>query len=119
MIVAPDEIAWEPITEWEVASALNRAKKNTVSGRDGLPTLVWRELWSYMSTRITQIFSASVRLGYFPTQWKTAKIVVLRKPGKDDYTISKAYRPISLLNTLEKLLEAVMARRLLYYVETY
>ena len=119
MIVAPEEIAWEPITEWEVASALNRAKKNTAPGRDGLPTLVWRELWPYVSTRITQVFSASVRLAYFPTQWKTAKIVVLRKPGKDDYTTPKAYRPISLLNTLGKLLEAVMARRLSYYAETY
>jgi hypothetical protein len=30
-----------------------------------------------------------------------------------------AYRPICLLNTLGKLLEAVMARRLAYYAETH
>ena len=119
MVVAPEEISWEPITEQEVAGALNRAKKNTAPGQDGLPTLVWRELWPFVSTRITQIFSASVSLGYYPAQWKTAKIVVLRKPGKDDYTTPKAYRPISLLNTLGKLLEAVMARRLSYYAESY
>ena len=46
-------------------------------------------------------------------------IVVLRKPGKGDYTVPGAYRPISLLNTLGKLLEAVMAKRLSYYVEKY
>jgi hypothetical protein len=51
-------------------------------------------------------------LGYHPKQWRNAKIVLLRKPGKPDYSIPDAYRPISLLNTLGKLLEAVVARRL-------
>jgi hypothetical protein len=46
-------------------------------------------------------------------------IVVLRKPGKPDYSAPGAYRPISLLNTLRKLLEAVIAKRLSYYAETY
>ena len=78
MIVAPNEIAWEPITKEEVASALHKAKKNTAPGQDGLPTVIWQELWPYVSTRIAQVFSASVSLGYYPTQWKTAKIVVLR-----------------------------------------
>ena len=31
----------------------------------------------------------------------------------------EAYRPISLLNTIDKVLEAVMARRRLYYVKIY
>ena len=58
-------------------------------------------------------------LGYYPNQWKQAWIVVLRNPGKSDYSAPGAYRPISLLNTLGKLLEAVMARRLLYWAEKY
>jgi hypothetical protein len=45
--------------------------------------------------------------------------VVLRKPGKPDYSLPGAYRPISLLNTLGKLLEAVMARRLSFFAEKY
>lgn len=58
-------------------------------------------------------------LGYYPNQWKQAWIVVLRKPGKPDYSAPGAYRPISLLNTLGKILEAVMARRLSYWAEKY
>ena len=119
MIVAEDEIPWEPITEQEIANALKKAKKSTAPGHDGLPTLVWYELWLYVSSYVTQIFSSSINLRYYPQQWKIAKIVVLRKPGKGDYTTPKAYRPISLLNTLGKLLEAVMARRLSYYAEHY
>jgi hypothetical protein len=44
---------------------------------------------------------------------------VLRKPGKPDYTVPGAYRPISLLNTLGKILEAVMARRLSIWAENH
>lgn len=44
---------------------------------------------------------------------------MLRKPGKPDYTAPGAYRPISLLNTLGKILKAVMAKRLLYWAELY
>ncbi|KAI3055668.1 hypothetical protein CBS147353_11278 [Aspergillus niger] len=65
------------------------------------------------------IFRRSVDLGYYPNHWKQARIVVLRKPGKSDYSAPGAYRPISLLNTLGKILEAVMARRLSYWAKKY
>jgi hypothetical protein len=45
--------------------------------------------------------------------------VTLRKPGKADYTVPKAFRPISLLPTISKGLEAVVAARLLNITETY
>lgn len=38
---------------------------------------------------------------------------------KDDYTQPNAYRPISLLTTLVKALEAVVATRILYLAEEY
>ncbi|KAG6980395.1 hypothetical protein BFJ68_g17223 [Fusarium oxysporum] len=41
------------------------------------------------------------------------------KPGKDDYEKAKAWRQISLLSTLGKILEAVVADRISYAVETY
>jgi hypothetical protein len=45
--------------------------------------------------------------------------VVLRKPDKDDYTVPKAYRPIALLSTIGKIMDAVLARRLSYLVEAH
>ncbi|OAQ63890.1 reverse transcriptase [Purpureocillium lilacinum] len=41
------------------------------------------------------------------------------KPDKDDYTAARAWRPISLLSTLGKVLEAVVAERVSYAVETH
>jgi hypothetical protein len=54
-----------------------------------------------------------------PKQWKVAKIIQLEKLNKDDYTLAKAWGPISLLLTLGKLLEAVVAERISFVVETY
>lgn len=45
--------------------------------------------------------------------------MVLQKLGKPDYSIPRAYRPISLLNTLRKLLEIVIARRLSYLAKKH
>ncbi|KAI3033203.1 hypothetical protein CBS76997_11321 [Aspergillus niger] len=114
-----EELPWEPITEQEIYRSLRAAKGTTAPGRDGIPTLVWKHLWMYLKETITTVFTKSVDLGYYPRQWKQARIVVLRKPGKPDYSAPGAYRPISLLNTLGKLLEAVMARRLSYWAERF
>ncbi len=65
------------------------------------------------------LFLTSIDLGIMPDQWKTTKIVPLRKPQKDDYTIPAAYRPISLLATLGKMLESLIAQGLAFLAEEY
>ena len=57
------------------------------------------------------ISNASLRLGHIPNYWKEAIIVLIPKPMKD-HTKCENYRPISLLNTLSKLLERVIINRL-------
>ena len=114
-----EEIPWHPITELEVHQSLKAAKGLTAPGEDGIITLVWKHLWLYLQKVITRIFTKSVELGHYPNQWKQAHIIVLRKPGKPNYTEPGAYQPISLLNTLGKILEAVMAWRLSYWAEAY
>ena len=44
---------------------------------------------------------------------------MLRKPGKPDYTDLKAYRLITLLNTLGKALKTVVTKRVRFLAETY
>ena len=93
--------------------ALKTTKGSTAPGEDDLPALVWKYLWQYLKQLITRTFTASVNLGHHPRRWRVAKMVVLRKPGKVDYSIPGAYHPISLLNTLGKL------RRLSHLAEEY
>lgn len=113
------ELTWQPITETEIQRCLGAAKGKKAPGPDGLPMLVWKKVWPGISHFVCQLFNSSVDLAHYPRDWKAATIVVLRKPGRPDYSTPAAYRPISLLNTLGKLLEAVMARRLSYWAEKH
>ena len=72
-----------------------------------------------VSSFLVRLHHASLELGHIPGKWKTVRIVTLRKPGKSDYTIPKAFRPISLIPTVSKGLEAVVAARLSYITEQY
>ena len=46
-----------------------------------------------------------IMLSFTPTLWKEARVIFIPKPGKDDYSKAKSFRPISLSNYLLKVLE--------------
>jgi hypothetical protein len=68
---------------------------------------------------VFELFQASLHEGVLPDQWRHAKIIPLKRMNKEDYTEAKAWRPISLLATLGKILESVIAERISHAVETY
>lgn len=113
------QLEHEPLTVMEVKRAIFRTKPDKAPGPDGLPARVWKELWPVLGDTIVSLFNASIDTGRLPTAWKTAKIIPLKKPGKGDYTIPKSFRPISLLCTLGKALEAVVAERISYLSEKH
>lgn len=112
-------IAMPKLTAEEIEGCLMKTKPWKASGEDGLPAGVWRQVWPVVRESVRRLFQTSLDSGILPRQWKIAKIVPLKKPNKDDYTRAKAWRPISLLSTLGKLLEAVVAERISFAVETH
>jgi hypothetical protein len=107
------------LTLEEIEEKVMAAKPWKAPGDDGLPAMVWRRLWPVVKYRVLALFDASIRDGIVPRQWRSAKIIPLKKQDKGDYTVAKAWRPISLLSTLGKIMEAVVAERISYAVETY
>jgi hypothetical protein len=103
----------------EIEQKVMAAKPWKAPGEDGLPAMVWRQLWPVVKDRVLLLFRTSLWDGELPTQWRNAKIVPLKKDGKDDYTKAKSWRPISLLSTLGKILEAVIAERISHAAETF
>jgi hypothetical protein len=65
---------------------------------------------------LAQIFNAAMLTGYFPAQWKVAKIILHLKPGKpSNEPIS--HRPINLLPILSKVYEKLLLHHLLPIIE--
>lgn len=59
-----------------------------------------------------------IKHGFHPQCWKESIDVVIKKFNKDDYSSSKSYRIVSLLNCLGKIAEKVIAERLAHFAET-
>jgi hypothetical protein len=107
------------LTVEEIQCCLLKTKPWRAVGEDGLPAGVWRQVWPAVGESVRRLFQTSLDTGTLPQQWRTATTIPLKKPNKDDYTQSKAWRPVSLLSTLGKLLETVVAERISFAVETH
>jgi hypothetical protein len=69
--------------------------------------------------RLYYIFSVILKLDLYYDLWKQFTMMVLQKPGKPRYNVPKAYRPIALLNTIAKLLLAIIAEQLMFCIEKH
>ena len=107
------------ITNREIEQAILTSHPNKAAGEDGLTFRILQHALKPMETWLGRIYNACLDLGYCPKHFRHSKTVVLRKPGKADYTQPKSYRPIALLSTLGKGLEKIIATRISYLVETH
>jgi ribonuclease HI len=115
----PPAIECPDITLREIERAVRKASPNKAPGTDGIPNIILHQTTGILLPHLHKLFNACLNVGYFPAHFREAITVVLRKPGKDDYTQPKSYRPIALLNTLGKALEAILATRLTYLADTH
>jgi hypothetical protein len=98
---------------FEIAWIVRHLKPRKAAGPDGIQNIILQHLPRSVLKFIAKIFNTSLALNYFPASWKVAKIIMLPKPGKD-HTSPLNYRPISLLNSLGKLFEKIILKRLTF-----
>ena len=103
---------WPELTVEEIKNAV--PNKSTAPGRDQLDWTIIKAAISVIPDFFYQAYSYLFTCGQHPSQWKQAIGIIIPKRNKKDYSAPKAYRPISLLPCLSKLLERIYANRLAY-----
>ena len=96
---------------YKVKKKIFSLKLWSAPGNNGITPLMLRHLSCENLTHLTNSFNHLLWLGHFSTCWKKAKVVPIPKPNKPG-TDPNSYRPISLLSTLGKLFEIIIATRL-------
>ena len=102
------------VTPEQVAGVINRARPWKAPGRDGIPMGFLKACGEPLHKVLASLAQASLKLEYFPRRFRDARVTVLRKPGKTTAQLQLAggWRPIALLNTVGKVIEAIVAGRI-------
>lgn len=101
-----------PVSAIELHRALGRMRLRSAPGPDGITVAMLRALVSSAPLPVLAMYNRCLAAGYFPPQWKCARVVaILKAPGRPADCVG-SYRPISLLSVFGKLLEKVLVRRL-------
>jgi ribonuclease HI len=106
----PDQaFNYVPISDDQIRRAINRLLPYKATHSNNVSNAVLKNCSDSLIPILGPLFRASLSLPYYPEQWRNSSIIVLRKPGKPNYRIPKAYRPIELLCSIGKVLSSVVA----------
>ena len=117
--VHPDPLHFPLITLDEITGAIGCMPGNKAPGKDTIPSHLLHCISQCIAKPLQCLYNACLRLHYCPQHSRESITVTLRKPGKSDYGQLKSYQPVVLLNTLGKVMESVIAKRLSFAVEKY
>jgi hypothetical protein len=96
----------------ELDAIINALSTNKAPGVDGIKGNVVKLAHKWVGPSLLKIYNACWRLGYFPTAWKTGRLVILLKDPTQDFGNLKNYRPIVLLPAYGKILEKLIKHAL-------
>lgn len=99
------------ITPSEVKLEISKLNTKNSPGYDKIDATIIKSLPNKAILFLTLIFNAIFRLSHFPSQWKCAEIIMIKKPNKPENLIT-SYRPISLLSIFSKMFESIFLSRL-------
>lgn len=102
-----------PAELFSIVVSLNN--KSSISACDRVSCILVKKIASSIVDVLTHVFNLSLTSGVFPTSLKKAVIIPLFKKG--DEKCLNNYRPISMLSVFSKILEKVVKKRLLEFLD--
>ena len=113
--INPKCMFFEPVTMQEVSNIIQSLKPKHSSGYDDISNKLIKELHPVILKPLTEVINRSLQEGTFPDDMKRSDTIPLYKTKEKYYTTN--YRPISLLLTLSKILEKVVYKRTVKFLD--
>ncbi|KAI0994854.1 hypothetical protein K3495_g13328, partial [Podosphaera aphanis] len=109
--VAKQVISWPPLSDEEIYRSCCQVT-SSAPGPDEITVNTLKKAWPTIGTRVAALFRRCDQLGWHPTPFKKANVIILPKSGDRNFNLPNSYRPIALLSCLGKGLERLIARRI-------
>lgn len=110
----PFNFSFRPVQYWEVVNAIYDIGSNA-AGLDGLPINFLKIVLPLVFRHITHMFNMLIEKSVFPTRWKHAKILPLKK--KQNLNNITNLRPISILCAISKAFEKLLVRQMTQFID--
>ncbi|BHF63234.1 hypothetical protein SprV_0200622600 [Sparganum proliferum] len=109
-----ESVSFDEATVRKELMTLNESKS---PGPDDIPPKLLKELAAELAKPLSMLFQASFEAGCLPADWKSARITPLHKGGSK--ASANNYRPISLTSICCKLMEKIIKRELMRFLEQH
>ncbi|KAJ8915434.1 hypothetical protein NQ315_003195 [Exocentrus adspersus] len=101
----------------EVRQSLKSLKDKKAPGTDGIPVETIKKIALEKPNFLPGFLNKILQSQTFPTNWKTAKLILIPKERIHQTRKTKKFRPICLLNTISNLYESLIKTRLEAHME--
>lgn len=100
---------FEAVNENDIVESVVALKSNA-TGEDGIPLRFVKIILPHLLRPLTHIINYCLASSTFPDNWKAARIIPVAK--KSLPSLPSDYRPISILPTLSKVFEKILAKQI-------
>src|SRR5882724_3818865 len=118
IIYPTPKFKFNQINNKQIHRVITRLRPFKAPRLDGIPNIMLIRCVDLLVPHLGPLYWVTFKLNVYPTSWRDSVTIMLRKPGKADYTMLNAHQPVAILNTIVNVFSACIAEDLTHAAKT-